>query len=264
MIKVSKEELVKQQFGSNAEKYVKSKIHAKGLDLQYVVQQVETRHNTRLLDIATGGGHVANLLAPMFKEVVALDLTEKMLEKAKGFIEGNGHENVSFVAGHAERLPFADESFDTITCRIAAHHFVDPLQFIFEVNRTLEDNGLFILIDNVSPENNEFDTFYNFIEKKRDPSHERALKKTEWITLLEKHGLQIQSCHTFDKKFDFDWWCDMMDVPMQKRVKLTECMMKTSNEMQEFFKIQFGNNKIESFYTEMALFVCKKSSTLKR
>lgn len=102
------------------------------------------------------------------------------------------------------------------------------------------------------------------LSKRRDPSHERALKKTEWITLLEKHGLQMQSCHTFDKKFDFDWWCDMMDVPMQKRVKLTECMMKTSNEMQEFFEIQFENNKIESFYTEMALFVCKKSSTLKR
>lgn len=261
---MSKEELVKKQFGNNAEKYVKSKIHANGPDLQYVVQQVESRHNTRLLDIATGGGHVANILAPLFKEVVALDLTEKMLENAKNFIISNGHENVSFVAGNAESLPFADGFFDTITCRIAAHHFTNPPQFIYEVNRTLEHNGLFILIDNVSPENNEYDTFYNFIEKKRDPSHERALKKTEWITLLEKNGLQIQSCLTFDKKFEFDWWCDMMNVPLQKRMKLTECMMKTPVEMQEFFNIQIENNKINSFYTEMALFVCKKSATLKR
>ncbi|EOP11154.1 MULTISPECIES: class I SAM-dependent methyltransferase [unclassified Bacillus (in: firmicutes)] len=261
---MSKEELVKQQFGNNAEKYVKSKIHAKGPDLQYVVQQVESRHNKRLLDIATGGGHVANVLAPLFQEVVALDLTEKMLENAKNFIISNGHDNVSFVDGNAESLPFSDSSFDTITCRIAAHHFTNPAQFIYEVNRTLEDNGLFILIDNVSPENNEYDTFYNFIEKKRDPSHERALKKTEWITLLEKNGLQMQSCLTFDKKFEFDWWCNMMNVPLQKRMKLTECMMKTSVEMQEFFNIQYENNKIISFYTEMALFVCKKSATLKR
>lgn len=96
-----------KQFGSNADKYVNSKIHAKGLDLQYVVQQVESRHNNRLLDVATGGGHVANMLAPMFEEVVALDLTEQMLEKAKVFIKQNGHENVSFVAGNAEDLPFA-------------------------------------------------------------------------------------------------------------------------------------------------------------
>ncbi|CJK03669.1 Uncharacterized methyltransferase ycgJ [Streptococcus pneumoniae] len=128
----------------------------------------------------------------------------------------------------------------------------------------MKDNGLFILIDNVSPENNEYDTFYNFIEKKRDPSHERALKKTEWLTLLEKNGLQMQSCLTFDKKFDFDWWCNMMDVPLQKREKLTECMMKAPNEMKGYFNIQFKNNKVESFYTEMAMFICKKSTTLKR
>ncbi|EJS68758.1 class I SAM-dependent methyltransferase [Bacillus cereus] len=261
---MSKEELVKKQFGSNAEKYVKSKIHAQGPDLQYVVQQVASRHNNRLLDIATGGGHVANVLAPLFKEVIALDLTEKMLENAKKFIISNGHENVSFVAGNAEKLPFADKAFDTITCRIAAHHFTNPARFIYEVNRTLEDSGLFILIDNVSAENNEYDTFYNFIEKKRDPSHERALKKTEWIALLEKNDLQVQSCFTFDKKFDFDWWCDMMDVPVQKREKLTECMVKTSNEMKEYFHIQFKNHKVDSFYTEMAMFICKKSTTLKR
>ena len=109
------------------------------------------------------------MLAPMFEEVVALDLTEQMLEKAKVFIKQNGHENVSFVAGNAEDLPFA-YIFDTITCRIAAHHFTNPAQFIYEVNRTLKDNGLFILIDNVSPENNEYDTFYNFIEKARPKS----------------------------------------------------------------------------------------------
>jgi len=63
--------------------------------------------------------------------------------------------------------------------------------------------------------------------------------------LLEKHGLQMQSCLTFDKKFEFDWWCDMMNVPLQKRMKLTECMMKTPVEMQEFFNIQIENNKIE-------------------
>ncbi|MBO1131314.1 SAM-dependent methyltransferase, partial [Bacillus paramycoides] len=31
-----------------------------------------------------------------------------------------------------------------------------------------------------------------------------------------------------------------------------------------YFNIQFKNNKVESFYTEMAMFICKKSTTLKR
>ncbi|MGQ0515052.1 hypothetical protein ACT453_23105, partial [Bacillus sp. D-CC] len=37
------------------------------------------------------------------------------------------------------------------------------------------------------------------VEKKRDPSHERALKKTEWITLLERNSLQMQSCLTLER-----------------------------------------------------------------
>ena len=55
----------------------------------------------------------------------------------------------------------------------------------------------------------------------------------------------------------------MMDVPVQKREKLTECMMKTPNEMKEYFHIQFKNHKVESFYTEMAMFICKKYNVKK-
>ena len=74
--------------------------------------------------------------------------------------------------------------------------------------------------------------------------------------------LQMQSCLTFDKKFDFDWWCDMMDVPLQKRVKLTECMMKTSLEMQEFL---IFNMKIIKLYRFILKWHCLyvKSATLK-
>lgn len=53
----------------------------------------------------------------------------------------------------------------------------------------MKDNGLFILIDNVLLENNEYDIFYNFIEKKWDLSYEWVLKKIEWFILLEKNGL---------------------------------------------------------------------------
>lgn len=261
---MNNKELVVTQFGKNAEKYVTSSIHAKGKDLSTLLACIEGRENKRLLDIATGGGHVANLLAPQFKSVVALDLTDEMLKGAQKFIESNGHTNVSFAQGDAENLPFEDHSFDTVVCRIAAHHFTNVPKFIEEVRRVLEKDGLFILIDNVSPEQDEYDTFYNFIEKKRDPSHHRALKKTEWLSLMEKQGIQLQSCFTFDKQFHFNWWCDMMNVSEQDRAELTEYMMTVSEEMKEFFHVEVQDNRVQSFYTEMALFVTTRSNTLKR
>lgn len=263
-MQVNNEELIVNQFGQNAAKYVTSHIHAKGTDLHSLVEFVRGKKNNRLLDIATGGGHVANTLAPLFQDVVAFDLTENMLKKAEQFIRSNGHVNVSFVEGNAERLPFPNESFDTITCRIAAHHFTNVKEFIAEVHRTLESDGFFFLIDNVAPEVEEYDVFYNFVEKKRDPSHYRAYKKTEWISLLERNGLQVQSYITFDKEFNFDWWCDMMNVPKTERDELTTYMINAPKEMQEWFHVTIENNEVKSFYTEMALFVARKSSTLKR
>lgn len=261
---MNNKELVVNQFGKNAAKYVTSSIHAKGKDLPTLLACVEGQDNKRLLDIATGGGHVANLLAPKFQSVVALDLTEEMLQGAKQFIESNGHTNVSFTKGDAENLPFGDDSFDTVVCRIAAHHFTNVPKFIEEVHRVLNENGLFILIDNVSPERDEYDTFSNFVEKKRDPSHNRALKKTEWLSFMEKQGLQLQSCFTFDKQFNFKWWCDMMNVSEQDRTELVHYMLSASEETKEFFKVEVEEGYVQSFYTEMVLFVTTKSKTLQR
>jgi ubiquinone/menaquinone biosynthesis C-methylase UbiE len=76
-----------------------SSIYAKGKDLDMLTEIAKESKKANLLDIGTGGGHVANALAPFFEKVTALDLTPRMLEKAKEFIKGNGHTNVSFVQG---------------------------------------------------------------------------------------------------------------------------------------------------------------------
>jgi ubiquinone/menaquinone biosynthesis C-methylase UbiE len=77
-------EKVLQQFGRNAANYVTSTSHAKGDDLRQLVEIIAGRNRGgAVLDVATGGGHVANALAPLFKQVIALDLTPEMLEKAE-------------------------------------------------------------------------------------------------------------------------------------------------------------------------------------
>jgi ubiquinone/menaquinone biosynthesis C-methylase UbiE len=258
---MTEKESVLHQFGKNAEKYVTSKIHAKGNDLAMVVEIAKENQNGEVLDIATGGGHVANALAPHFESVVALDLTPEMLETAKKFITSNGHTNVSYVQGDALKLPFPDQSFGTVTCRIAPHHFPNINLFIKEVYRVLKDNGLFILVDNVAPELDEYDYFYNIIEKKRDPSHVRAYKKTEWISNIEKEGFTIQTFSTFKKKFNFDVWCEMMAVPQQDKEELNGFMNSASKDTQQFFSIELLDGKVQSFQGQSILLTAWKGMT---
>jgi len=249
---------VADQFGSNAANYVTSKTHAKGKDLNLVEELVNNRENRSLLDIATGGGHVANKLAPFFNQVTALDLTPQMLENAKSFIESNGHQNVSFVQGDAEALPFPDKHFDTVTCRIAPHHFSKVDRFISESYRVLTEDGLFILIDNVSPEVDEYDKFYNEVEIKRDPSHHRAYKKSEWVSWLEKEGFSVSTISVFEKRFVFDEWCRMMNLPSGIKEDLNRFMIESASDIKEFFSIEVEEEKVQSFQGEAMLLAAYK------
>ncbi|KHF38950.1 class I SAM-dependent methyltransferase [Halalkalibacter okhensis] len=244
---------VQAQFGKNAQNYVTSKTHAKGEDLQKLLAISSFKGGEHCLDIATGGGHVANAVAPLVTEVTALDLTTEILKVAREFIESNGHTNVKFVQGDAEKLPFDDECFDVVTCRIAAHHFPNVLAFIKEAFRVIKLEGTLLFIDNVAPENNDFDSFYNKIEKDRDRSHHRAWKKSEWIKMLEQTGFEIDESYRFKKLFLFSTWCEMMKLEEEQQVNLSDYIVGAPKEVQDKFRINIKDDKVESFMGESIL-----------
>ena len=160
---------VKEQFSKTASAYVTSSIHAKGDDLQLLLELSGDVTHKSVLDIATGGGHTALAFAKAGARVTATDLTVPMLEKAQAFIESQGVSEVCFQEAKAEDLPFADDTFDRVTCRIAAHHFAEPQSFVNEVARVLKLGGQLLLVDNISPNDQELTKTMNHIEKTRDP-----------------------------------------------------------------------------------------------
>ena len=241
---------VQQQFGKSADSYVSSPIHKEGKDLQRLLQMVTATGEEELLDVATGGGHTANAFASIVKNITAVDLTPEMLVAAENFIKGNGHQNVRFLQADAENLPFSNEAFDIVTCRIAPHHFPNVNQFIKEVYRVLKPTGQFLLDDNVVPEEDLFDHFYNAIEKRRDYSHFRAWKKSEWLRMLEMSGFEIYEWHRFDKTFRFDPWCNRMNLPQDEKEKLAEYMKGASQKIKNKFKIVIEADEIISFQGE--------------
>lgn len=244
---------VKKQFGRSADSYVSSKIHRLGDDLNTLIEMAYPSKSDIALDAATGGGHTANALAPLVNHVTALDLTPEMLVSAKKFITGNGHSNVEFVEGDAENMPFQDETFDIVTCRIAPHHFPNVKDFIKEVYRVLKPGGRFLLNDNAAPEKDEFDHFYNKIEKLRDYSHFRAWKKTEWFQMLEMENFEIFEMHRFEKHFEFEDWCTRMHLTDDEIENINDIMLNANEDVKHKFRIQVADGKIKSFQGEAVL-----------
>lgn len=182
-----------ERFGQFAQHYVDSKGHASGNDLERLVELAQPQADWLALDIATGGGHTALKFAPLVGQVIALDLTPKMLVAARTFIVGKGVTNVDFCAGDAEQLPFASTTFDLVTSRIAPHHFPNCWQFVQEAARVLKVGGLFILEDNTVPDDERAARYVDAFERLRDPSHYRMYAGYEWQGMFLDAGLKVEA-----------------------------------------------------------------------
>ncbi|MDL5048023.1 class I SAM-dependent methyltransferase [Oscillatoria amoena NRMC-F 0135] len=131
-----------EQFDRQSGHYGKSHILADTADIVEALKGVEICPGMTALDVATGGGHTAVFLAERGLHVTAADLSAKMLEATAQLALDRGV-SVTTRQHAAEELPYADASFDIVTCRTAAHHFSSPAQFARETARALKPGGAF-------------------------------------------------------------------------------------------------------------------------
>ena len=250
---------ISARFGATAGNYVKSAVHARGDDLPRLVELATLQGDERVLDVATGGGHTALAFAPRVREVVASDLTPNMLSAAGAFIRGQGVENVWFELADAEDLPFADGSFDVVTCRIAAHHFTDPAKFVAEAARVLKPGGRFLLDDNVAPENPEMDEFMNRFEKWRDPGHVRAHRVSEWRAMMEGSGMTVEHVEPPGRKpYPFVEWTSRIGMTEDDRDELGAWLADAPQECKDYFEIVVEDGRVISLTGVYAILVARR------
>lgn len=81
---------------------------------EHLLRAIEPRSGERWLDVATGTGEIAVRAAEAGATVTGLDLAPELIERAKERAAAAGVE-VTFEVGDAERLPFDDGEFETVT-----------------------------------------------------------------------------------------------------------------------------------------------------
>jgi ubiquinone/menaquinone biosynthesis C-methylase UbiE len=162
----------------------------------------------KVLDVATGGGHVARRLREEGAEVVTTDASPGMQPD---------------VVCPAEDLPFADGSFDVVVTRIAPHHFSDIGKAIGEMARVA--NRVVVIEDTLytSPEVEQ-------AEKLRDPTHVRNLDEAEWRDLLESAALEVERLEYFEKTHDLEDWLARTGCRGDEAARVRELLAAVTSE----------------------------------
>ena len=103
-----------------------------------------------MLDLATGTGVIPIKVITeglRRKPIDGLDITRSMLTRArKKAIAGNIQEKLDLVCGSAMEIPYADKSFDLVTCALATHHMNVKL-LLSESYRILCKGGMLSMAD---------------------------------------------------------------------------------------------------------------------
>ena len=100
----------------------------------------------KVLDIGTGPGFYAIILASRGYDVTAVDLSEGMIEQAK-HNAGSLAEKIRFFKMDAQELSFPDNEFDVIVTRNLTWNLPDPVKAYGEWRRVLRDGGVMHNID---------------------------------------------------------------------------------------------------------------------
>ncbi len=112
---------------------------------QAAIRKAYLRPEMVVGDIGAGTGYMAAGLAPLVKEVVAMDGSPAMLEVARRNLQGAN--NVVFKITDGASLPLPDASLDAVFANMYLHHMPDPLAAICEMARLLRPGGRMVITD---------------------------------------------------------------------------------------------------------------------
>ena len=125
-----------------------------------IIKALDIKSNDVVLDIASGTGEPAFSIAAIAKNgnVYATDLSEEMLSIARTYADERDISNIEFKAANVSDLPFTNNFFDEISCRMGFMFFPDMQLAAKEIFRVCRNGGKMAVSVWAGAENNDWST----------------------------------------------------------------------------------------------------------
>ena len=162
---------------------------------KYVIEEIQKKKFNKILDVGCGTGEILNTIATDKNNYYGIDLSEKMVNIAKG---KNNSKNITYLVGDAEFLPFEDSTFDIIICVESFHHYPNPNAVIKEFYRVLNNGGTLIICDMYRKA--PLRQFYNFLMKIVNTGDVKIYTKNEISKILENEKFIIENYYLWEMR----------------------------------------------------------------
>jgi ubiquinone/menaquinone biosynthesis C-methylase UbiE len=228
-----------------------------------IIRLIKPRENDLVLDVASGTGEPGLTIATMLKggKVIATDLAEGMLEVAQENATRNGVKNFEVVACDVCELPFDDNTFDAISCRMGFMFFPDMLLAAKEMVRVLKPGGRIAVSVWSGPERNQWaSTIMGIINKNMQlvspppeaPGLFRCAKSGFIADLFEQAGLKNISETEVSGKLNIGnrkvYWNFMTEVaaPVVASLSNADCEMtiRIRSEVFNLIREKYSDGKM--------------------
>jgi ArsR family transcriptional regulator len=137
-----------------------------------------------VLDIASGDGVLAGLLAPRANSIVCLDISERVAEAGKRRLQA--FSNANFEIGDMHELPVEDASFDTVLLMHALTYTKRPARVFSEAARVLRPGGKLLAVTLQKHQHQKAVEPYNHVNL--------GFTTSQLEALCRDAGLEVQAC----------------------------------------------------------------------
>lgn len=135
-----------------------------------------------VLDVASGEGYGAAILAGLARSVVGVEIDQESVDHARAHYASD---KLHFLCGDAMALPLEDASIDLVVSFETLEHLADQARFLAEVRRVLRPSGMLLVS---TPER----MVYSAAGSDPNPYHVLELTEAEFCTLLSRHFASSQ------------------------------------------------------------------------
>jgi demethylmenaquinone methyltransferase/2-methoxy-6-polyprenyl-1,4-benzoquinol methylase len=171
-----------------------------------LVDAIDPRPGMRILDVATGTGMVAFALAARGAEVVGVDQSEAMLGAARARLSRSPElaTRITFVAGEAEALPFADAEFDALSFTYLLRYVDDRAATMRELARVVAPGGRIGMVEFGVPSKPVLRALWRVHTRVGLPVLGRAVSRS-WYDVGRFLGPNIEQFHTTEPDLPALW-----------------------------------------------------------